>query len=572
MGAVRTSTGLLGVLILNSTLAAAGEPLHRAIDRVVEAKLGGEPAAPSTDSEFLRRVCLDLSGMIPTADEARVFLDDPSPYKRERLVDRLLASSAYAWRMADAFDVMLMERRTEAAVAPADWHAYLRRSFAENKPYDRLVAEVLEADGLDPARRAPARFVIDRQAEPNQVTRDVGRIFLGRDLQCAQCHDHPLVDDYKQAHYYGLFAFLNRTSLFDEPGVGKVLAEKAEGDVTFASVFKKGVSHKTGPRLLDAPPVDEPAVAKGAEYRLAPDKAGKVRPIPRVSRRAELAPRLTSGDVPEFNRNIVNRLWALMMGRGLVHPLDMHHDENPPTNPELLELLAKEFVATRFDVRSFLREVALTRAYQRSSEPPPDPTPAPVSPGGANAVLPPLSVAALKTLTPEQLAWSTMQSIGLVGASRRAAELRFDADPRLVAIFATDPKRQALRASMAEDWVRGQLAGSVTPFVRQFAGSAGQPQDATEPTVHQALFLSNGEPVQGWLSQGSDRLVGRLEALTEPSALAEELYLGVLTRRPTADERAEVARYLAGRGKDRAPALRELAWALLASTEFRFNH
>jgi hypothetical protein len=112
----------------------------------------------------------------------------------------------------------------------------------------------------------------------------------------------------------------------------------------------------------------------------------------------------------------------------------------------------------------------------------------------------------------------------------------------------------------------------VSPFVQQFAASPGQPQDATEPTVHQALFLSNGYPVQGWLAPSGGNLTGRLGALTDPGAVAEELYLSLLTRRPTPDERAEVARYLTDRGKDRGPALQELAWALLASTEFRFNH
>ena len=124
-----------------------------------------------------------------------------------------------------------------------------------------------------------------------------------------------------------------------------MLAEKADGDVTFTSVFKKKVSHQTGPRILDGPAVAEPGVPKGAEYLVAPDKENKVRPIPRYSRRAELAKRLTSGAVPEFSRNIVNRLWAMMMGRGLVHPVDLHHAENPPADAELLDLMAREFVA-----------------------------------------------------------------------------------------------------------------------------------------------------------------------------------------------------------------------------------
>jgi len=546
----------------------AGEPLHRKIDHAIEAKIDGDAAAPATDSEYLRRVYLDLAGMIPTSNEARAFLDDPSPYKRRRLIDRLMAGPEYARRMQDVFDVMLMERRDDVHVPAPQWRAFLRWAFAENIPYNQLVAEILSSDGTDPKTRGAAKFYLDRLAEPNLLTRDIGRMFLGRDLQCAQCHDHPLVDDYKQAHYYGLFAFLNRTTLFDTGKNGSVLAEKADGDVTFTSVFKKKISHRTGPRILDGPAVSEPDVPKGAEYLVAPDKQNKNRPIPRYSRRAELVPRLTSGAVPEFNRNIVNRLWAMMMGRGLVHPVDLHHADNPPSHGELLDLMAREFVAMGFDVKAFLRELALTQAYQQSSEPMPGATS-----GDKSAVASTLSVFPLKPLTPEQLAWSVMQGLGLVAVAKVQAGERLDGhDPKMHAIFQTDAKRQALRATMIEEAVHDQLQGGVAPFVQQFAASAGQPQDATEPTVHQALFLSNGSMVQSWLAPSPDKLIGRLAAMSDNTSVAEELYLSLYSRRPAVEERAEVARYLTERGKERAPALQELAWALLASTEFRFNH
>ena len=155
--------------------------------------------------------------------------------------------------MQDVFDAMLMERRDDTHVPSGEWQGFLRRALAENMPYDQLVTEILSADGTDPQTRGAAKFYLDRLADPNLLTRDVGRMFLGRDIQCAQCHDHPLIDDYKQAHYYGIFAFLNRTTLFEDDKKVAVLAEKAEGDVTFTSVFKKKVTHKTGPRILDGP-------------------------------------------------------------------------------------------------------------------------------------------------------------------------------------------------------------------------------------------------------------------------------------------------------------------------------
>jgi hypothetical protein len=545
-----------------------GEPLHRKIDKTIEAKLEHDAAPPATDAEFLRRIHLDLAGMIPTSAEARAFLDDPSPYKRPKVIDRLLASPGYARRMQDAFDAMLMERRDDTHVPAQEWQAFLRQAFAENVPYNRLVTEVLSADGTDPKTRGAAKFYLDRLGDPNLLTRDVGRMFLGRDLQCAQCHDHPLIDDYKQAHYYGIFAFLNRTTLFEDDQKVSVLAEQAEGDVTFTSVFKKKVTHKTGPRILDGPLVPEPSVPKGAEYLVAPEKQKKVRTIPRHSRRAELAGRLTSEAVPEFSRNIVNRLWALMMGRGLVHPVDLHHSENPPADAKLLELMAREFVAMRYDVKAFLRELALTRIYQRSSEPPPG-----ASPGDDGAVTSTFVVASLKTETPEQLAWSVMQGLGLVAQARLQVEEKLDGhDPKMRAILQSDAKRRALRVTMLEEGVHDQLQKYVASFVRQFAAAAGQPQDATEPTVHQALFLSNGGQIQNWLAPSNGSLVGRLAAMSDSSAIADELYLSLYTRRPTEEECTEVTRYLADRGKERVPALQELTWALLASTEFRFNH
>jgi Protein of unknown function (DUF1549)/Protein of unknown function (DUF1553) len=561
------------MLLLSAGNVAAGESLHRQIDRLIESKMEREAAPSATDGEFLRRVCLDLTGMVPTAAEARAFLDDPSPYKRQKLIDGLMASPQYARHMQNVFDAMLMERRDDKHVPATEWRAFLRGAFAANLPYNQLVSEILSADGTDPKTRGAAKFYLDRLADPNLLTRDVSRLFLGRDLQCAQCHDHPLIDDYKQSHYYGIFAFLNRTTLFgaDPAGVNKnsaVLAEKADGDVTFSSVFIKKVSHQTGPRILDGPAAPEPRVPKGAEYLIAPDKANKVRPIPRYSRRGELAKRLVSAAVPQFSRNIVNRLWAIMMGRGLVHPLDLDHAENPPADPELLDLMAREFVAIGYDIKTFLREVALTRAYQRSSEPPPG-----ASPGDDIAGDSKFAVASLKPLTPEQLAWSVMQGVGLVAMTRQKAEEKLDGnDPKLRAIFQTDARRRALRITMIEESVHDQLQSDVMPFVRQFAAAAGQPQDAIEPTVHQALFLSNGRQIQTWLAPSNGSLVGRLAPLADAAAVAEELYLSLYSRRPTDEERAEVAQYLSERGKERVPALQELAWAMLTSTEFRFNH
>src|SRR5262249_9965318 len=193
----------------------APEPLHRRIDRLIQARFDPtRKVAPlASDSEFLRRVTLDLTGTIPTAQEARNFLADRAPDRRARLIDRLLASPEHARHMATVFDVMLMERLPDRFVPKAVWTEFLRTSFAANKPWDVLAREVLSGDDNDGKDRYRVKFFLERAAEPHPLTKDIGRLFLGSNYQCAQCHDHPRIDAYKQEHYYGLFAFLSRTSL-----------------------------------------------------------------------------------------------------------------------------------------------------------------------------------------------------------------------------------------------------------------------------------------------------------------------------------------------------------------------
>jgi hypothetical protein len=532
------------LVLLLPALAAAEAPLHERIDRVVTAShpdFAKVAAGTASDAEFLRRVTLDLTGTIPTAEAARAFLADVSPTKRIALVDRLLASPEHARHLATAFDVMLMERRPDQQVPTAAWREFLREAVAANRPWDQLVRDILASDGTDPKTRPAAKFFLERGGEPNLITRDLSRLFLGTNLQCCQCHDHPRVEEYKQAHYYGLYAFVSRSFNFTDPKLKMVvLAEKAEGDVTFQSVFDKAkVTKQTGPRLPDRPPVAEPAVEKGKEYLVAPVKDNTVRPVPRVSRRALLGPTLVQVDNAAFRRNLANRLWALMMGRGLVHPLDMDHPGNPPSNPELLALLTDDAITRRFDVRAFLREVALSQTYQRSSEPAPGvPTPPPGD----------LSVAPLKPLPPEPLAMGLMQATGLA-----------------------DAERAALKSGATEAALYARLSGNIPAIVHAFGSQPGMPQ-SFDATLDQALFLANGPVVRSWLAPRAGNLTDRLLHLATPDAVAEELYLSVLTRRPDVEERNEVAGYLAHHRTDRPAAVQELAWALLTSSEFRFNH
>jgi len=343
---------------------AATVPLHQRIDQVVEQHAVGPRAEIADDLTFLRRVYLDLTGRVPSSADARAFLADKSPDKRRAVVDRLLASPDFTRNLARVFDVMLMERRGGKHVKTEELRAWLQKSFEADRSYLDIVTSLLAADGSSDDNRAAAAFYLEREVEPNLLTREVGRMFFGVDLQCAQCHNHPLIDDYLQTDYYGLFAFVNRMSLF-QPDKKKpaLIAETATGDANFKSVFTEREA-VTGPRLPGGGEFTEPVFATGDEYSARPDK--DVRGIPKYSRRQKLAELVAGGGNEYFDRNIANRLWAVMLGRGLVHPVDQHHSDNPATNPELLNLLASEFAASGYRVRTMLREIALSQVYQRS--------------------------------------------------------------------------------------------------------------------------------------------------------------------------------------------------------------
>lgn len=537
----RPALGLLALALLPATAAALGPPpapLRQQVDRLLEAdpELARHKAPRAGDAELLRRATLDLTGTIPSSAAARAYLADRSPDKYPRLVARLLASPEHARHMAVTFDVMLMERLPARHVPQAAWHEFLRASFAANRPWDWIAREVLSGDEEEGKSRHRVKFFLERNAEPNVVTRDISRLFLGTNLQCAQCHDHPRVEEYKQEHYYGLYAFVGRTTMLTprgRRGGGAALSEKADGEVTFQSVFDpKKVTRTAVPRVPGMKAIVDATVDRAKLYVVAPTPA--VAGVPRYSRRAQLAGAIARADNAAFRRNIANRLWAQLMGRGLVEPLDMDSAANPPTHPELLDVLAADLAARRFDMRGFLRELALSEAYQRSSE----------MPASVEAKKVPLyAVAQLKPLTPEQLAWALMEATGLV-----------------------ESQRLALAKAATEANLYARLSANEAPFVRAFGGAAGQAQ-AFDARMDQALFVANGPTVRGWLAPRAGGLLQRLAKLSGKE-LADELYLSVFTRHPDDDERRELAEYL----KRRPDGLADYAWALLASTEVRFNH
>jgi len=559
-GAARRTIVLILAILATGHISRA-EPLHTLIDEHIEADWKGDkirPAKLASDAEFLRRVSLDLAGIIPTAVETRAFLGDTTNDKRVRLIDRLLASPEYALHMARVFDVMLAERRVPTTssydITGPVWRAFLTEAFAENRPWDELSRDILGSDGTDEKTGPGVKFFLVRSTEAHAVARDVSRLFLGRDYQCAQCHDDPRYDDLKQADYFGIYAFLNRTSHFREKKSNRsMLAEKAEGDVNFTSVFT-GEKGETNPRLPGGDAIPDLAMEKEKLYTVAPAK--DVRTVPAYSRRSQLAEHLPRKETDGFSRNIANRLWALMMGRGLVHPLDMHHAENPPSHPELLDALTRHMEETNYDIKSLLRQVALSRTYQLSSQlPEGQPEPPPES----------FAVAPLRALSAEQLGWNFLQASGRLPASVIDAEQKLKQE---------SPERYEERHNDLK-WkkeIYDNLETTAVPLIKAFANMPGQAEGDFAPTVGQTLFLLNGEKYFDLAKGGyKGSLISRLIELKTADEIADELYLSVLTRRPEAEECEEVAQHLKNR-TDREAALQELTWAKLLSAEFRLNY
>ena len=511
----------LGLIVMSGAAAPRAEAasMHDEIDLLIAAKAASTSlAGPCDDATFLRRAYFDFAGRPPRFNETRKFLDDYASDKRVKLIDDLLAGPEYPRHMEERFHVLFMERRGENP----DWSKFLRTSFETNKPWDQLAREIIHPVSDDETKRGAAFFHTKRLEKNGQettdypgLTRDVGRLFLGIDLQCAQCHDHLFIDDYKQIDFQGLYMVFSNTSIKGDVAFPALTEKPAAAKLEFVSVFDP-TKRSTGPR-----------VPFGSEFDLPP-ATGSAMEL--------LAKSLPTADNRLFVRNAVNRLWFVLIGRGLVHPLDLQHGKNPPSHPELQDLLAREFVAHQFDIKWLLRELALTKTYARSSE--------------VQSVAPPpelFAVAIERRLSAEQLLRAILIATG--NPSNSGDPERFSA-----AFEALRPK--ALKA---------------------FANPPKEPEEGVNATVQGALTLLNDEAFQKLFAPQPGSMTSELAKLTDMNQLADELYLTVLIRPPTLEERADVLQHLGQLKSDatemqRQQAIKQLVWALVASTEFSLNH
>jgi hypothetical protein len=526
----------------------AAERLSPRIDKLIAAKAGGAVATRSDDSEFFRRVKLDLTGRIPSATDTRSFLQDTTSSKRAKLIDRLISSDAFATHWTDRLSVMLLERQKLGKITDEEWREFLAKNLKGKPRWDVLAQEMVGATGQGDERPA-MKFL--GTADHHAMTEDVARLFLGMDLKCAKCHDHPSVNEWKQAHYWGLFSYLNQTkNATNSKDKQTYLVEGlATKKVDFQSVFKTE-KEITGPRLPGGKEVAIPAFERGQEFEKP--AADGLPAVPKFRPRELLARDLTSKNNTYFVRNGVNRIWYLMMGRGLVHPLDELHTQNPSSHPKLMELLMREFVAHEFDVKWFVREIALSESYQRSSR----------FPKGVKKIeVTKYRTAHPKAMTPEQLLNAVLKATGNEGwvTKLKATDNAEKFDQRG---YFTGTNRE----------MPPSFEGIRALFMLTYAEPAGTPEVDFIPGLNKALFLMNDRLIQDWLKPKKGNLIERLTKLETPKSIAEEMYLSMLARLPEVDEVATVANYLERNNKRRAAALGDLAWALLTSTEFRLNH
>jgi hypothetical protein len=447
-------------------------PLHKVIDTIVAAEAVGPVANRCSDADFVRRIHLDLAGVIPTVATVRSFLANSTADKRTQLIDTLLDDQAFARHMMFVLDAMLLERMTPPGELAASWREYLFTALVGDQPLDEVAREVLVSDGGDPATRPATAFLITRNAEPVQLTRAIGRLFFGRDLQCAQCHDHPLDDDIRQAEHQGLFAFVARTSLFKGKDNALRISEKADGEVSYESVFTNDGEKGVWPRLPGGFTfVDELRPEPSAAYTTAPSKTAHG--VPAYSRRAALATRLVDDHL--FRRNLANRIWAIFFGQGLVHPLDAFGAENPPSHPRLLGILADALRDCEFRLRPFVREIVLSETYQRSVDPP---QPLPVESRALDGLITRLETEQ-KTLTSARAALENAAADAEARLETIATEARAVHLERLAVIAARDSASTACDAASAAAATAqaaldtaGQVSASVSAAAAQAAKAA----------------------------------------------------------------------------------------------------
>jgi len=485
------------------------------IDKLVFAKLQHlqiEPSEVCADSDFLRRATLDIAGRLPTSEESRTFLDDQSADKREKLIDRLLASDDYATFWSLKWGDLL--RSNSRRVSPSGVHRLRRWLFdvvKNDMPLDQFARELLTATGS--TQENPAALYWKASRDEIDATETTSQLFMGIRIQCAKCHNHPF-EKWTQNEYYGIAAAFKR--------VGR--KETGSPDDEFIFVSESG-------------DVTQPRTGKTMKVRLL--LQGDVDVPADQDRRQVFAEWLTSGSNPFFAKSVANRIWGHVMGKGIVDPVDDFRDSNPPSNPELMEYIAAELSGHGFSAKHLIRQIMTSRVYQLSSQ-------------------------RNKYNADDETYFS------------HATNRMLTAEQLLDAICAVTGQPEDFKGMPA-----GTLAVQLVdpPEGHKFLQVFGQPQRelacecerSTDSNLSQALQLINGPTVHEKLRSDNGLLHQAIKQGKTDEEIIDQLYLAGLSRHPAAAE-METARKHVASSENRTAALEDVAWAIINSKEFLFQH
>jgi mono/diheme cytochrome c family protein len=521
----------------------AGTSPTAAVDGFLEQdwkKAKVKPAPRASDAAFVRRVYLDLIGRIPSPEERDAFAQSKARDKRGQCVDALLRGQEYPRRMRELFDAVLMGRSVQPGPEQtrAQWQSFLEDAFRENRPWNEFVRELIVARPEKPADRGAVWYLYERRNNAQAMAEAVAPVVFGVQIKCAQCHDHMVAREIKQAHYWGTVAAFNRSKNIDT-AAGPGVAESAIGGFTsFANLKKETqpafLTFFNGRQVEEAwPKAGEKELDSPGLY-LVPPSAAKERPqqaaVPRFSRRAAFAEAVTQ-DNPLLARALVNRIWAMLFGRGLVHPVELMDSKHPPSHPELLDWLAGDFASHGYDVQRLISALCRTRAYQLESR----------QPGLAKA----------------------HSQMGSQDTFSRAMDKPLTAEPLFRSLLVATGHRPGSVGKLGEVSEEALQKTFVTQFPDIFPAEYNA-------TLAQAMFLSNSSLFDLLLAPRPDNLAARLCAMAAPESRVREAFVAVFGRAAEADELAECLAYLAPRPRE--AGVKQLLWAMLSSAEFQVNH
>jgi hypothetical protein len=506
-------------------LAAAAK-----IDRAIVSAYAAndvKPTVEADDAEFLRRVYLDLTGCIPTVREVRDFLANKSSEKRLQVVEKLLQHPRFVEHFTRVWRFQMLPRSNDQNIQglAGGMENWLRKHFRANTPYDKMVRELLTTaiagNGQMPNNGPSALpFFQANELKPENLAASTSRLFLGVNLECAQCHDHPFAT-WKRKQFWEYAAFFASI----QPQQQRRPA-KPGGPVAKAEPERRSIKYKQGTKDVEV------------EARFLDGKAPEWKP--NVLVRTTLADWLTSPANPYFARNAVNRMWAHFFGLGIIDPVDEPGEDHPPSHPELLDELTKDFIDHKFDLKFVIRAITASKTYQLSSATTTEPAP-------EEARL--FTHMAVRGLSPEQLFDSLVQATGDSGNRDQAKFAQ--ARQQILSRFANPsdkPTEYQTSILQALSLMNGKYIEDVTKLV---------------PEKH-AEVLEGGATLNAVIDAPFLDTKGRIEAL----------YLAALSRKPRPAELDKLVKYVdkGGPSGDFKKALADVFWALLNSPEFFLNH